>query len=180
MSDPRTFYGGASLGQSTGEIGGDRHYDGAAPSMGIWKCPSCRMENEGPFEQGCVHCGAGKPGVHVGHPPPPLPLADARSAPNWLPQAEAAARMAGAPAFRAVADDLQRGADLYSAALAWDAAHEGATPVEAFVAGYRLAHDQLAARTMKAPPVTADVLTLTPEGKARRTILAALRLTEAP
>lgn len=139
-----------------GEIGGARHYEGKAPSIGIWKCPSCRVDNDGPLEQGCASCGAGAPGKHIGVDAPP-----ARRE-QLIDQ---------------IQGQLVAGLDVHDAAHAWVAAHTDsiahrADPIAAFLAGYALAM----ARTMKAPPVTADVHTLAPDQKGRRTILAALKL----
>ena len=39
--------------------------------FGVWRCPACGVDQTTPFEQGCPGCGAGKPGEHVGVPPPP-------------------------------------------------------------------------------------------------------------
>jgi len=167
----------ASLGAVAGggEVGGDRHYDGAGlGAFGVWKCPACRVEHTTPFEQGCPNCGAGVPGYHVGNPPPP-PRAD-QAAPAGNVHAHGGGQVHPSAAFTAVREDLDRGMAVYAAAGAWGAAHEEASLAEAFVAGYQLAHQQAIAHTMQAAPVTADVEQLAPAGKARRTIVAALRL----
>ena len=165
MSPDRTFYGGeAPVLATTGEIGGDRHYDG--PTLGpivAWNCPSCGVENTGPLEQGCVHCGAGKPGYHV-------------AVDHTVP-----AKIEDSPAVRLVQSDQidhLRGleVEIYRAALNWTATHPDRSLTDAFVAGYQLASAQHRAQTMHAAPVTADIEPLAPKGKARRTILAALQL----
>lgn len=57
-------------------VGGPRHYVGGGLGQeGGWDCPSCGSENMGPIAQGCVACGAGRPGRHVGMSPPPPPAA---------------------------------------------------------------------------------------------------------
>lgn len=138
---------------SHGEIGGARHYEGKAPSIGIWKCPACRVDNDGPLEQGCASCGAGAPGKHIGVDPVPV----------------ASSPMA---AYDQLQWQLTSGLEVHEAARAWIAAHPHDSPIAAFLAGYALAM----ARTMKAPPVTADILTHAPGEKGRRTIAAALKL----
>jgi hypothetical protein len=62
--------------------------------------------------------------------------------------------------------------DSFAAAKTWADAHPLATIAQAFLAGVQHAHEQM----MTAPPVTADVVQLAPEGKPRRTIIAALEL----
>ena len=47
----------------------NRHSSQGAPPKG-WNCVSCGGANAGPLEAGCALCGAGKPGEHVGVPPP--------------------------------------------------------------------------------------------------------------
>jgi hypothetical protein len=137
-----------------GIVGGPRHYDGPTIGEGPWKCPACSAENAGPLDQGCRSCGSGsaKP-YKVATPPPDLRL-DARPAP--IPQADTAAI----------------GLGHYQIAEAWADAHPEATTIDAFIAGMRFAQTN----TMMAPPVTADVAALAPEGKPRRTIIAALEL----
>lgn len=54
----------------------NRHGGGEPPArglgdFGVWRCPSCGVEQTTPFDQGCPGCGAGKPGVHVGAPTVP-------------------------------------------------------------------------------------------------------------
>lgn len=163
MSDDRTFYGGEPpTGGAGGEIGRGVYEGAGIGAIGIWKCPSCRVENTGALEQGCASCGAGRPGFHV--------------APGFLVQAEAAARRGESPAFHALKRDREQSAELCSVAVQWVAAHADASLADAFIAGYQLARAQTAAHRMVAPPVTAAVAGLAPEGKARRTIIAALRL----
>ena len=154
---------------TTGEIGGDRHYTGAGlGTITGWTCPACRVENVSVFEQGCPSCGAGAPGYHVGEPPPPIPVAHTQRLADTL--------KLQTPAFAAVKRDLDQGREVYQAALQWAAAHEEASRADAFVAGYTLARQQLQAQVMHAQPVTVDVAQLAPAGKARRTIVAALKL----
>jgi len=59
---------------------------------------------------------------------------------------------------------------VYAAAERWAETHPEATLAEAFAAGYLMAQGGM----ITAPPVTADVASLAPEGKPRRTIIAAL------
>lgn len=70
-------------------VGGSRHYQGAGlGQVGIWGCPSCGDDNTGPIEQGCVHCGAGRPAAKVEPPPTPPPPAAGKAVENeytqWL------------------------------------------------------------------------------------------------
>lgn len=150
---------------SQGIIGGPRHYDGPKLGDGPWKCPACAAENVGPLDQGCTSCGSGSARPYkVATPPPDLKL-DARKVPGALAQAEAAG------AIRELPSD-----EIVDVASLWVERHPEATPVEAFRAGYLLALQQSQARTMAAPPVSVDVRELAPEGKPRRTIIAALEL----
>lgn len=135
-----------------GIVGGeDRHYSGAGlGSVHAWHCPSCRAEQVGDPAQGCASCGSG--------------TAKAYKAPeNEQPVTLAPLKRLGDAVGYATAD---------TAAERWADLHPGATLAEAFAAGYELAR----AQTIIAPPVTADTLPLAPEGKAARTIIAALRL----
>lgn len=132
-----------------------RHYDGPTLGHAPWKCPACGAENSGDVAAGCVSCGSGSQRAYKAQPS--AVADDLHLAPP------------PSPALAAVQHEA---ADLYRAADAWAAAHPDATLAEAFVAGHALA----VARTVTAPPVTADVAALAPEGKARRTIVAALEL----
>ena len=67
---------------------------------------------------------------------------------------------------------IDQRAEIYAVADAWAERNTAATLAEAFIAGYFTAR----AQALHAPPVTADVERLAPEGKARRTIIAALEL----
>lgn len=150
-----------------GMVGGTRSYDGPGLGSAPWKCPRCAQQNTGAIDAGCVHCGSGaaRP-QHIGLPPPAEDLKLAIPPP--IPES---------PEVQALRKDMEAGVAVYTAAEAWAAAHEGvASMTEAFVAGYRLATAQAQAHTMAAPPVTADVASLAPEGKPRRTIIAALEL----
>jgi hypothetical protein len=60
----------------------------------------------------------------------------------------------------------------YAAAQRWAAQHPGETLAQAFIAGFLLAQGV----TMDAPPVTADLTQLAPDGKTARTVIAALQL----
>lgn len=123
-------------------------YEGPeATAQAPWKCPRCGRENLTAFKDGCP-CGAGQPGVHVGVHAPATPAAS-----------------------RAVRVDLPTTA-LHAYAQHWHAAHPSATVAEAFIAGYQYAQ----ALTVTAPPVSADLAALAPEGKVTRTIVAALEL----
>ncbi len=148
-----------------GEISAGK-YDGPEAKLSFpWKCPKCGVQNEGALKYGCVHCGAGKPGYHVGIATPPSPA------------------LSETAVFEAVKADMKRGAEtiqdqlaVYPVGEAWAEAHAGASLAEAFVAGYMLARHHHFAHAMQAPPVTADVRTLAPHTKAQRTIIAALEI----
>lgn len=155
----RQFYGGEPLtgnpAPSAGEITAGRYTGPETHAQGPWKCPSCGAGNDGPIPQGCTACGAGKPGYHIGNPPPAeVDLALPPLAEERVPAAQF----------------------LQVAAAQWVDHHPEASPAEAFEAGYRLARLQVEAHTMQAAPVTADVESLAPEGKPRRTIIAALEI----
>lgn len=142
-----------------GIVGGSRAYDGPRLGEGPWRCPACAAQNTGPLDEGCTTCGSGSArGRHVDDPPPVTKLDDLR--------------LDRSAAFTAVKGDLQAGLDVHMAAVAWAAAHEESPLSDAFLAGYQFALQ----RTMKAPPVSVDTTALAPEGKARRTIIAALEL----
>lgn len=54
--------------------GGGRHYKGRGlGDLKAWKCVGCGTEQAGALKDGCVNCGAGKPGVQVRKPGDPLP-----------------------------------------------------------------------------------------------------------
>ena len=165
----RAFYGGDPItGAAGGELGAGKYDGPEAHVTAPWKCPACGGQNEGPLPQGCTQCGAGKPGFHVGNPPPDPTLGNSA-------------------AFEAVKADITRGLEhteremlrdefMYAAAGTWTEQHPEATPIEIFIAGYRMARVQLAAHMIQAPPVTVDVRALAPHTKAQRTIIAALEI----
>jgi hypothetical protein len=45
--------------------GGGRSSRGPTPVLFEWACPACSAKQQGRIEDGCVHCGAGKPGRHI-------------------------------------------------------------------------------------------------------------------
>ena len=152
MAD-RSFYGGEAPGHSQGDISGGV-YDGPKlyPEHAPWQCPACKAENSGPLEQGCVSCGSGSVAArHVGVPGPPPQLK-----PDFTPITQP----------RSMGVDVRIGMH----AVEWMAANPDATVADAFVAGYQFA----LGKVIGAPPVAVDVQQLAPEGKARRTIRAAL------
>lgn len=151
MAD-RQFYGGTPpTGAAGGEIGAGRYDGPEAHIEAPWKCPACGVQNEAPLKFGCVHCGSGQPGKHVGQPPasPPPPQ---------------------------TVHDTREGSPIYVAACAWAEQRPLASAVDGFLAGYALAWQLASAHTVQAAPVTADVSHLAPEGKPRRTIIAALEI----
>lgn len=160
----RTFYGGDSpndvLG-GVGEVGGPRHYTGDRPSDGPWKCPACKADQTGPLAEGCQACGSGtQKGYHITSDGPP----------RRLPNPVQAAPPLRAKQIEQLRTDMADGLTIYQYALNWSAANPEASLADAFIAGYQYAN----AKTIGAPPVAVDVPTLAPEGKPRRTIVAAL------
>lgn len=65
--------------QSIARAGG-RHLRGAKPlgELQVWKCVSCGNMNSTPFEQGCAHCPAGRPGVQQAKREPAPAVAPSR------------------------------------------------------------------------------------------------------
>jgi hypothetical protein len=168
----RTFYGGEPLmGAAGGEISTGKYDGPEAHEHAPWKCPACGVTNEGELKFGCVHCGSGKPGRHVGQPP----AAEVERRPgsgrlHGRPLDDnGAIEFDPPPAQIPPTDVLQAIAHL---SHAWAETNEHATLAEAFQAGYRMALQQ----TMKAAPVTVDVRELAPHTKAQRTIIAALEI----
>ena len=146
-----------------GLVGGSRSYDGPGLGHAPWKCPACAVLNVGPLGEGCTSCGSGSARPqHVGQPP----------------RVETAPPRSKSAYARAVAADPIPSwkPELSIVAEAWVEQNPLATIAEGFMAGYRLAVEQFTARAMAAPPVTADLASLAPEGKVRRTIIAALEL----
>ena len=139
-------------------VGGSRHYDGPGLAQWApWKCPACAAENTGSIDAGCTSCGSGSVKArHVGVQPPPV------------------GDLHLTPAVAAVKKDLEVGMAVYALGSEWLAAHPQADLLGAFIAGYQLATQHAQAKTMTAPPVTADLAGFSPDGKVRRTIIAAL------
>jgi hypothetical protein len=156
-----------------GVVGGPRQYDGPAITGWLpWKCPACGVDNVGLISAGCTSCGSGSAQPrHVGQAPPleePVMIHKPRTV---GPSADADLHLV-APM---VSPDPAENAIAHTWAAAWFAHHPTATGFDGFIAGYQLAFHQSLARTMAAPPVTADVIPLNPKGKASRTIVAALQ-----
>lgn len=142
------------------------HYEGPEAQLEApWKCPACGVHNEGRLALGCTSCGSGKPGVHVGIQQPRVTAA-----------AIAAAQQGGLHHQR----PIENQGLIEVAFRSWLTSHADRDNVRrveneslvarAFYAGWQAAQGV----TLQAPPVTADVATLAPEGKPRRTIVAAL------
>jgi hypothetical protein len=149
-----------------GIVGGSREYDGPGLGVGPWACPACTAENTGPLDAGCTSCGSGS--ARAFRPQP------AGSPQIATPPRTSTARIrdpiTAVVSTAASADLFERWWELNQttlirlplpevARLAWEAA--------------TTTHE---ARTMLAPPVTADTETYAPEGKGRRTMIAALEL----
>lgn len=165
MADARSFYGGET---PTGGAGGEistGHYEGyEAQALAPWKCPACGVENSGPLPLGCTSCGRGKPGVHVGVTAPPAKM----TVPDERPIVAAAKN--GEIAWTGFLSATQ-----HQAFAAWYARQEDDVKDaprwlvrRVFIAGWQAAQGQT---LHAARPVTVE---LAPEGKVRRTILAAL------
>ena len=171
MAEHRTFYGGeAPVLATTGEVGGDRHYQGAGlGEFGAWKCPACGKENTTQFEQGCPQCGAGAPGKHVGVPPPTKHVSE--------PPEIARPRLDDVLPTLLTKPVFTTGHNQLSMQLAeeWVGQHPQASLMDAFAAGFDACQQLERGRTMRLPPVTADLPELSPQGKGRRTIIAALK-----
>jgi hypothetical protein len=140
-------------------VGGSRHYAGAGlGQVGLWGCPSCGEDNVGPLEQGCVHCGAGRPGVRAPAPttPPPPP-----------PEATEATELDEPEQPQARQGDY---------ATIWAEQHPDVSIAEAYRAGVEFGLRTVLAREHAAPPPPPQ-----PEGapmldhpQTYRTIVAAL------
>ena len=151
MAEPRTFYGGEPVTGAHpqgGEIGAGKYDGPEAHVQAPWKCPACLAENSGPLHQGCVNCGAGKPGYHIGLPP----MGEPPPAPLQVEDPESA---------------------IYAVAEAW-ARDRDTTIVDAFVAGYHMARRQILAHMPQPDPAALPDLPV--EAKPQRTIIAALEL----
>ncbi len=161
MAD-RIFYGGAA---PSGLLGGELsvgHYDGPeAHVLAPWRCPACGVENGGRLELGCVSCGAGTPGRHVGVQPPAHAAAPDLYDRFFGPTAQSST--------------LERSKSIYPVAEAWADAHPAASLAAAFIAGY-LTATEVELPPMRRPAESGMGNALAPEGKARRTLLAALEL----
>jgi len=138
-----------------GVVGGSRHYSGGGlGAAGLWECPACGEENAGPLEQGCAHCGSGRPGrrAEPATPPPPPP-----------PPAPPLQRQQHEPTI----------AEIYAKQ------NPQATIEDAFMAGYQAGVAQArAAMKPKSAPRTASEPTMATSIEARqvRTLIAALEL----
>lgn len=168
MATDRSFYGGDAPVGRAGEGGVDSAgvYTGPKlyPDNAPWKCPACKVEQTGSIDEGCQSCGSGtvRP-RRITTPLVPHDLKPAVPFQGETPSARAAAIGEGRP-------DRQGALDIYQYALQWSAANPDATPADSFIAGYQYA----IGKTMGAPPVSVDVPQFAVEGKARRTIKAAL------
>jgi hypothetical protein len=133
-------------------VGGSRHYQGAGlGQIGIWACPTCGEDNEGPMPQGCIHCGAGKP--VVAPPPPPTP-----------PVPRVSERTPDDPTY----DD--RRVEQGDVADHWARQHVDVSIAEAYRAGYIAG---LRAARAAQEPLPQDVPPV-PDAKTYRTLVAAL------
>ncbi len=156
----RSFYGGDAPAGGDNISGGV--YQGPGLGDGPWKCPACKTEQSGPLSEGCQSCGSGSAkAFSLGQPSVRLPR----------PDSGGPLRDMNAEKIAQLRRTMDAGLDLYSYAAAWAAANADATLADAFVAGFQHAN----AKTLGAPPVAVDVPRLAPEGKPRRTIVAALQ-----
>lgn len=167
MASDRSFYGGEGpSGGAGGEISGGVYTGQGLGDFGAWKCPACMAENSGPLDAGCVACGSGSARARKVEQPP-QPVVKPLSIPS--PERDQLVELIRED-MRQATRSMEQHAAIYSIAESWAEQHQHASLAEAFVAGYQLATQ----RTLQAPPVTADVATLAPAGKPRRTIRAAL------
>jgi hypothetical protein len=161
-----------------GVVGGSRSYDGPGLGSAPWECPVCKVPNTGDLSHGCASCGSGSARPqHVGQP---SIVKDMEQAAHEMREHR---DLHLTPGFAAVKGDLDTGmrelgreATIREIAQVWVERNPVSPPIDAFVAGYKFALAQAQAHTMTAPPVTADLISLAPEGKVRRTIIAALEL----
>ena len=145
------------------QVTAGRYQGSEARAQHPWNCPACGVQNIGRLALGCVHCGSGKPGYHVGLPPP------AKAAPPI------SATLSGITPLSAFEEWLA--AYTLDNAGEWIHSQEQVDRLQAaFQAGWIAGAQQQAHRTLQAPPVTVDLRTLAPETKAQRTIIAALEL----
>lgn len=153
-----------------GEVGGDRHYSGPeASAVGPWNCPACGVHNEGRVELGCASCGSGKPGYHKG-------VDQVRSRPketSWIGQIEPLDVVEQFwqqwYTWRKSVDENPAGVQKIDRILA-----------EAFRAGWIAGAQQRAHRVAPPDPPPGPSrgmpeILLPPEGKERRTLIAALK-----
>ena len=160
-----------------GEVGGFRGYDGPGLGSAPWKCPRCGAENSGLLDVGCTSCGSGSaPARHVGVQPPPVTRRAGTTPLQGRPLDDDGAIEFLPPAKAAATERPQEHSEASAWAAQWTAQHPTAGPFDAFLAGYLCALQIARAHLMQAPPVTADVASLAPSGKVRRTIIAALEL----
>lgn len=140
-------------------------YDGPeAHVIAPWKCPACGVDQVGRVELGCPSCGSGKPGTHVG-------VQQAPRKPSPTP-AETNAAAATMGLEKAVEYALMAWVEQQGARWRTSSMDVRGFAADAFRAGWQAAQGQ----TMQAPPVTADLTRLSPEGKTSRTIIAALEM----
>lgn len=130
-------------------VGGSRHYvgGGLGPET-TWACPSCGEDNQGPLAAGCVHCGAGKPGRHIGTQPPPPPTLDTETP-----------------------EDQEPAPPPLNPAQQWTVEHPEASLEEAFTAGFVEGVRQARQAERPAAPPELD-----PAYVVNRTLVAALAL----
>jgi hypothetical protein len=160
-----------------GLVGGTpRQYDG--PRLGqaseAWKCPACGAEQVGDPTGGCPLCGAG--------------VAKAYKAVDAAIDAEAGS---GGATEVTQAEANEQPTTPAPAAFTSESTHpefeawwarfgerlsRTLDPFNLAFAAWAAATDRARGRTMAAPPVTADLAQLAPDGKVARTVIAALTL----
>ena len=152
-------------------VGGSRHYDGGGLGpIGIWHCPTCGEDNAGPMAEGCTACGAGRPGRHIGVPPPPAPARDLDLASEREPEAS---------------DQLPppRPAQPRDIATEWAEQHPDVTAEQAYRAGFlegvqraRLEFQQFQAQQQAKQQAERPLAGFVADDMIQRTIIAALEL----
>jgi len=150
--------------QGTIDLSTAGHYTGPeAQAQPPWKCPACRVENVGRLEDGCVHCGSGKPGYHVGVAPPAQRMAE----PDVEPVPVHMTRVPFEVWLSArCAEDLNPAGIRKLSPLLY----------EAYLAGWIAGAQRQQRRATSPAPLPSAVGDLPPEGKPTRTIIAALEL----
>lgn len=157
-------------------VGGSRHYDGGGLGpIGVWHCPTCGEDNAGPMAEGCAVCGAGRPGRHIGVPPPQAPTA---LADDDLPRVSE--REPDDPTYQ---QPRPRPVEERDIATEWAREHSDVTVEQAYRAGFlegvrraRQEFDQFLAQKAAQQQPERPLAGYVADDMIQRTIVAALEL----